>query len=145
MQCNAQPIDARCVYNSAMKTPVLGLVLGSLAFGAGLEWPQFGGPHRNFTADSTGLAASWPESGPKKLWSRPLGEGYSGIAVDGGSLYTMYRKGDEEVAIALDAATGKTLWEYAYKAPGGGMALENGPGPHTTPLIVARPRVHRRN
>src|SRR5271165_4185090 len=54
------------------------------------EWPQFGGPHRNFTTDSVGLADSWPSTGPKKLWERPLGEGYSGIAVDNGILYTMY-------------------------------------------------------
>jgi outer membrane protein assembly factor BamB len=119
-----------------MKTLVLSLLFSVAAFSAGLEWPQFGGPHRNFTADSTGLAQSWPASGPKQIWARPLGEGYSGIAVDGGTLFTMYRKGEEEVAIALDAASGKTLWEYAYKAPGAGMALENGPGPHTTPLIA---------
>src|SRR5215471_1523751 len=100
------------------------------------DWPQFGGPHRNFTADSTGLASSWPASGPRKLWTRPLGEGYSGIAVDGGALLTMYRKGDQEVAIALDAATGKTLWEYPYSAGIGRMAMENGLGPHTTPLVV---------
>jgi outer membrane protein assembly factor BamB len=112
------------------------LMLSALSSGAAPEWPQFGGPHRNFTSDATGLAASWPSSGPKKLWSRPLGEGYSGIAIDNGALYTMYRRGDDEVAVALDAATGKTLWEYAYIAPGSGMALENGPGPHTTPLIV---------
>jgi outer membrane protein assembly factor BamB len=99
------------------------------------EWPQFGGPNRNFTVDSK-LAASWPASGPKRLWDRPLGEGYSGIAVDNGVLYTMYRKGDTEVAVALDAASGKTLWEYAYPAAMSGMALENGPGPHSTPLIL---------
>jgi outer membrane protein assembly factor BamB len=101
------------------------------------EWPQFGGPHRNFTADSKGLAASWPATGPKKIWQRALGEGYSGIAVDNGTLYTMYRKGDHEVAVALDAATGKTLWEYSYAAafiPG--LAMENGSGPHSTPLIL---------
>jgi len=101
------------------------------------EWPQFGGPHRNFMVDSTGLAASWPASGPKKLWTRALGEGYSGIAVDNGMLYTMYRTGDNEVAIALDAATGKTLWEHSNAAaflPG--MAMENGAGPHATPLIL---------
>jgi outer membrane protein assembly factor BamB len=101
------------------------------------EWPQFGGPHRNFTADSTGLADSWPSTGPRKLWERPLGEGYSGIAVDNGTLYTMYRKGNDEVAVALNAATGKTLWEYSYNAafiPG--LAMENGAGPHSTPLIL---------
>ena len=62
------------------------------AQGASLEWPQFAGPHRNFTSDAKGLANSWPASGPKKLWSRDLGDGYSGIAVDGAVLYTMYRR-----------------------------------------------------
>ncbi len=103
---------------------------------AALEWPQFGGPQRNFQVDAKGLAA-WPASGPKKLWSRELGEGYSAIAVDGGVLYTMYRQGSQEVALAADAATGKTLWEYRYDAaflPT--MKMENGPGPHATPLVT---------
>jgi outer membrane protein assembly factor BamB len=99
------------------------------------EWPQFGGPHRNFMADSTGLASQWPAAGPPQLWSRALGEGYSGVAVDHGTLYTMYRKGGDEVVVALDAATGKTRWEHPYPAAMNGLALENGPGPHTTPLI----------
>jgi outer membrane protein assembly factor BamB len=41
------------------------------------------------------------------------------------------------VAIALDAATGKTLWEYSYAAaflPG--LSMENGAGPHSTPLVL---------
>ncbi len=37
------------------------------------EWPQFGGPNRNFTSPAKGLAADWPAAGPKVLWSRPLG------------------------------------------------------------------------
>jgi outer membrane protein assembly factor BamB len=101
------------------------------------EWPQFGGPNRNFMVDSKGLAVTWPAEGPKRLWMRPLGEGYSGISVDQGTLYTMYRKGEQEVAIALDAATGKTRWEYAYNASfTSNLAMENGAGPHTTPLIM---------
>ena len=108
-------------------------------------WPQFGGPFRNFTAPSKGLANAWPNEGPRKVWSRPLGEGYSGIAVDGGKLYTMYRlsasqagsKFAREVIAALDAQTGKTLWEDPYDAPfEPGMQMENGPGPHVTPLVV---------
>ncbi len=100
------------------------------------EWPQFGGPHRNFTADTAKLPASWPAEGPKKLWTRPLGEGYSGIAIDNGTLYTMYRTRDNEVVVALNAATGKTLWEHSYPASTSGLALENGPGPHATPLVL---------
>ena len=108
------------------------------AHGASLEWPQFAGPHRNFTSDAKGLANSWPAAGPKKLWSRDLGDGYSGIAVDGGVLYTMYRRGTEEVTLAAATATGKTIWERAENAPfRSGTAMENGPGPHATPLVTA--------
>jgi outer membrane protein assembly factor BamB len=102
-----------------------------------LEWPQWGGPHGNFKSDATGLANSWPAGGPKKLWSRPLGDGYSGISVDGNTLYTMYRIGNDEVVLAAAADTGKTIWEYRYDArfrPG--MGMENGPGPHSTPLVT---------
>ena len=108
------------------------------AQGGSLEWPQFAGPHRNFTSDAKGLANSWPASGPKKLWSRDLGDGYSGIAVDGAVLYTMYRHGSDEVTLAAATATGKTIWEHTENASfRGGMAMENGPGPHATPLVTA--------
>ena len=100
------------------------------------DWAQWGGPHRNFISETKGLAASWPEAGPRRLWQRELGEGYSAIAVERGTLYTMYRKDDNEVAIALDAATGKTLWEYSYAAPfSPDYDMTNGPGPHATPLV----------
>src|SRR5258706_2546715 len=122
---------------------MLALLLASLAvtsvtIAAELpEWPGFAGPHRNWSADSRGLASAWPASGPKKLWSRPLGEGYSGIAVDNGALYTMYRRGDEEVVAALDAKTGKTVWEHPYAAKiRSGMGMETGLGPHATPLVA---------
>jgi outer membrane protein assembly factor BamB len=106
--------------------------------GASLEWPQFAGPHRNFTSDTQGLANSWPASGPKRLWSRELGEGYSGISVDGAALYTMYRRGSDEVTLAAATATGKTIWEHTENAAfRSGMAMENGPGPHATPLVTA--------
>ena len=114
------------------------LLAGTITQGASLEWPQFAGPHRNFTSDVTGLANSWPASGPKKLWSRDLGDGYSGIAVDGAVLYTMYRRGSDEVTLAAAAATGKTIWEHTENASfQSGMAMENGPGPHATPLVTA--------
>lgn len=104
---------------------------------ASLEWPQWGGPHGDFKSDAKGLASSWPPAGPRKLWSRPLGEGYSAVSVDSDTLYTMYRSGSDEVVLAADAATGKTIWEYRYDArfrPG--MGMENGSGPHATPLVT---------
>src|ERR1041385_1205941 len=100
------------------------------------DWAQWGGPHRNFISETKGLATTWPAAGPPRLWQRELGEGYSAIAVEHGVLFTMYRKGDNEVAIALDAATGKTVWEYSYAAPfSPEYDMTNGPGPHATPLV----------
>ena len=100
------------------------------------DWAQWGGPHRNFISETKGLAATWPAAGPRRVWQRELGEGYSAIAVERGMLFTMYRKGDNEVAIALDAATGKTVWEYSYAAPfSPEYDMSNGPGPHATPLV----------
>ncbi|MGA2588433.1 MAG: PQQ-binding-like beta-propeller repeat protein [Bryobacteraceae bacterium] len=124
-----------------MKHPVLllaTLLVCATAQAGSLEWPQFAGPNRNFTSDAKGLANSWPSSGPKKLWSRDLGEGYSGISIDGPVLYTMYRRGEQEITLAAATATGKTIWEHAENAAfRSGMAMENGPGPHATPLVTA--------
>lgn len=100
------------------------------------EWPQWGGPGRNFVSNSKGLAASWPQTGPKQLWTRALGEGHSAIIVDGNTLYTMYSQGEQEAVIALAANTGKTLWEHKYDAPTAGVNYEEGLGPHSTPLLV---------
>jgi len=100
------------------------------------EWPQWGGPGRNFVSNSKGLAASWPQSGPKQLWSRALGQGHSTIVVDGKALYTMYSVGEQEVVIALAADTGKTIWEHKYDAPTAGIDYEYGLGPHSTPLLA---------
>ena len=103
----------------------------------GTDWLQWGGPTRNFMSDAKGLAASWPPAGPKKLWSRALGEGHSSILTENGRLFTMYRRqGREEVIVALDAATGKTVWEVMYPAPTAGLDFSQGAGPHSTPLIV---------
>jgi outer membrane protein assembly factor BamB len=100
------------------------------------DWAQWGGPNRNFKSESKGLATTWPATGPRRLWQRELGDGYSAIAVERGMLFTMYRKGENEVAVALDAATGKTVWEYSYAAPfSPEYDMTNGPGPHATPLV----------
>jgi outer membrane protein assembly factor BamB len=101
------------------------------------EWTQFGGPHRNFTVDEAEarLALSWPATGPKQLWRRPLGEGFSAVAAYAGTLFTLYQRGEQEVVIALDAATGKTKWEAEYTAPIT-VNMSRAPGPRATPLII---------
>jgi outer membrane protein assembly factor BamB len=100
------------------------------------NWPQWGGPQRNFMVEAKGLAESWPAGGPKRLWNRALGEGHSSVVVDADRLYTMYSRGEQEFVVALDAATGKTIWEKSHAAPTKGLDLQFGNGPHSTPLIA---------
>ena len=105
-------------------------------------WHQWGGPDRNFHASSTGLATTWPAGGPKELWRRSLGEGYSSIVVDSDALYTMYRVDDDEIVVSLDAVSGKTRWEHRYQAPlldhmdYGTWLRQGGAGPYSTPLLL---------
>lgn len=113
------------------------LALGIVVSAAHAQWPGWGGPNRDFVVRGEKLATSWPESGPKEAWKRPLGEGYSAIAIDGGKLYTMYRTGENEVIVALDAKTGTTEWEHSYEAKvPEGIETRFGKGPNSTPQIV---------
>jgi outer membrane protein assembly factor BamB len=90
------------------------------------------------------LTTAWPAAGPRQLWSRSLGEGHSAFVFEAGRLFTMYRPATqkagtgpvEERVIALDAKTGKTLWEHAYQESTEGIDYAQGAGPHSTPLIV---------
>jgi outer membrane protein assembly factor BamB len=122
------------------------LLAGTISVAAAdTSWLQWGGPRRNFMVETTGLASSWPEGGPRRLWQRSLGEGHSAVVVEGNRLYTMYRpagllayvrRSQQETIGALDAATGKAIWEYTYDAPTVDLDLSEGSGPHSTPLIV---------
>jgi len=107
------------------------------ALGASPEWLQWGGPHRDFKVPAEKISTEWPESGPKKMWSVELGDGYSAIVSDGDRLYTLARNDDKERVVALDAKTGKTVWEHAYEAPKfEKLDMRFGEGPRSTPLIV---------
>ena len=109
------------------------------------EWRQWGGPTRDFLVhEAPRLADRWPAEGPPVLWSRPLGAGHSAIVAGDGRLFTMYRVAygeggggpwsRNEAVIALDAATGATLWEHAYASDV--QDFGQGAGPHATPLLV---------
>lgn len=132
---------------------VIALVLGLLAVGVsrvqaadgpspgpavaadGGGWPQWAGPQRNFAVPGPGVG-TWGDGGPKKLWQRDLGNGYSSIASDGQNLYTLDRDGDRERVLAVRADSGETVWESAYDAPHlEGMRMGYGSGPHSTPLV----------
>ena len=118
--------------------PALGFACALLsgASPGAAEWPQWGGPTRDFQLEGR-MAPRWPEGGPRVAWRRALDDGYSGVAVAGDVLYTMGRRGSSERVLALSVRSGETLWDHEYPAPlPGGMLTNHGVGPRSTPLVT---------
>ncbi|RJP27061.1 MAG: hypothetical protein C4527_14160 [Candidatus Omnitrophota bacterium] len=83
------------------------------------NWPHYLGPNRNATSDETGLLREWPESGPKVVWSFPLGAGYGAPAVVDGKVYILDNvNNQQDILRCLDLETGREEWNFAYDAPG---------------------------
>ena len=72
------------------------------------------------------------------VWAVPVGIGHASPLVDGQRVYVFARKGEQEVAQALDLATGKVLWSAAYDQPYtmNSAATGHGKGPKSTPLLA---------
>jgi len=99
------------------------------------DWPQILGPARDGHAVNEKLAAAWPASGPRKLWERPVGQGYAGVAVVANRVYLFHRQGDQEVVECLAAETGAPLWKREFPALyAGGFDPDN--GPRCVPLVT---------
>ena len=135
-------MDRRTFLQMAVFAPVLGQAAKPApkpvtTAANGRAWTQWGGPYGNFHTDATGIKDVWPASGPPVVWKRALGEGYSSPSVEGGVLYTMYGRRGEEIVIAANAETGRTLWEHVTPMTFvSDAAREMGNGPYSTPLIV---------
>lgn len=81
------------------------------------SWPRFRGARLdNVSRDDTPLARSWPEGGPKVLWSLDVGEGYAGAAVRGGRVYLLDydQKAQADALRCLSLADGREVWRFSY-------------------------------
>lgn len=115
---------------------ILGVAWLGIAPRASAQWPQWGGPNADFKVETPALADSWPDGGPKKLWSAEIGDSYSSIVTDEKTLYTMGKDGNKETFLALDAASGKTKWVYKFdETQYEGLSKQFGTGPNSTPLV----------
>jgi outer membrane protein assembly factor BamB len=99
--------------NSRVGALVATLVIASVHVAAH-DWPQFLGPTRDGVYTGPPLATTWPAGGPRKVWQRQVGQGFSGPVVAGNRLILFHRVGNEERVEALDARTGATQWTHAY-------------------------------
>jgi outer membrane protein assembly factor BamB len=86
----------------------------------------------------TGLTApqAWPDTLTER-WKVEIGTGYATPLVVGDRVYEFSRIGENETMTALDAASGKVIWQAGYPAA---FAMnpatkQHGPGPKSTPVF----------
>ena len=86
---------------------------GSLAVAG--DWPEWRGPSRDGTSRETGLPTKWTPAGENLVWKQPYG-GRSAPIIMGGRVFLFNSAGEgetmQERVMALDANTGKLLWEH---------------------------------
>src|SRR2546427_12303123 len=89
-------------------------ILSAILAFALTDWPQFLGPERNGVYRGPALAESWPSGGPRQVWKKQVGAGFSGPVVAQGRVILFHRVGNKEVVESLDARTGTSQWQYSY-------------------------------
>lgn len=99
------------------------------------DWPQFHGPGLDSICREKGLLQTWPEGGPKLLWTMEgLGRGYSTISIADGKFFTMGDRADASGAetqfvLAFDLKSRKELWATPVGPP------HTDGGPRSTPTV----------
>lgn len=99
------------------------------------DWPQWGGPKHDIVWRESGIVDKLPTDGLlPRVWSVPVGEGYSGPAVADGRVYLtdrIHADGTERV-LCVDAETGKEIWKHEYPVR---YTVSYPAGPRATPVI----------
>jgi len=79
--------------------------------------------------------AAFPATGPKMIWKKNIGQGFSEPVAAGGKLILFQRVGDKETVACMDASTGTPVWTADYPTR---YSDDFGfdPGPRATPTIT---------
>lgn len=104
------------------------------------DWPQWRGPERTGVSAEKGLLQSWPEGGPKLVWTFDnAGLGYSGPSIVGNRLYSAGSESDldKEFVFCLNATNGKELWRtpIAKESDETKVLIQWGGGPRGSPTV----------
>jgi outer membrane protein assembly factor BamB len=102
---------------------------------AATDWPQWRGPSRDGSAPAPTDPKAWPAQLTQK-WKVDVGLGYATPIVVGNRIYQFARQGEREVMSAIDAESGKVLWQTGHAAPFTmhSATTQHGPGPKSTPV-----------
>ncbi len=90
---------------------------GTIAVTGAANWPEWRGPARDGHSTETNLPSKWSPSGDNLAWRIPIGSRSSPVVV-GNRIYLNTPTGDpantQERLVALDAETGKIVWERRF-------------------------------
>jgi outer membrane protein assembly factor BamB len=78
------------------------------------DWPQYLGPDRNGVYRGPVLDETWGANGPRVVWRKQVGAGFSGPVVAQGRLILFHRLMNSEVVESFNARTGESQWRYSY-------------------------------
>jgi len=100
-----------------MRTACLWASLALVLPAPAADWPEWRGPLRDGRSTEKNLPASWAVDGSNMLWKAPFGARSSPV-VHNGRVYLLNGVGAgptlQERLLALDADTGKLLWEHRW-------------------------------
>ena len=99
------------------------------------DYPQFLGPDRNGTLESTGILWDLAAHPPKEIWRQPVGAGWSAFSVLGDQAVTQEQRGEQECVVCYGLLDGKVAWSHSDKARFDEVL--GGVGPRATPTLTA--------
>lgn len=100
------------------------------------DWPNFRGPNHDGISTETGFSTKWPKTGPRELWQRVVGAGFSSFAIVGDRLYTCGTVDQRQSLFCLNASTGEIIWKQDLE-PQITDPDKNLYGPRATPTVNA--------
>lgn len=94
---------------------LVGILLLSTLIASAEDWPMWRGPHADGISKETSAIPAWPAGGPKQLWSKTVGIGFSTPVAVAGRVYIFaIADNNKDTLYAFDAEKGTDLWKQDY-------------------------------
>lgn len=111
-----------------------GVMLVGMGIVVAEDWPQWRGPKRDGVSAEKVELGDWGKKAPELVWmGEGMGNGYAGVAVVGGRVYTTGDLPGGQGVVAVNAADGKVLWSTVVTE---GVPKHGYEGARCTPTVV---------